>query len=519
MNILNHKGIHRFDGHTPEESIAAYISAGGSSAARRRQLTGWLPRQHVLYRGRSANEVVRIRGFLLQSFSQTGLPEKALPFVLEELESGRNAYLVAAAAIALRGLPAPRPALTSYLLKGIENIKSIDDAISFASYRPEWPLKEYTTALAELLKTLAWMGESAKSALPALKALLQDTPLGDRPRRCLRQAIEEIEKEREYPDESCCRELFPVSYLKRRRPGREIKRELPAIGLEDQDGQTVTYHSFFSGKPSVVVFFYTRCDNFNKCSLTMTRLGRLQKALEEAGLKGAVKTAAITYDPIFDRPFRLRSYATARGVTTDEDNRVFRAPSGTPVLLEYFGSEVNYIASVVNQHATELFVLDEKGAIRKSLVHLQWEIPAVIAELRGMVEGRRKTANWMGNFFSPLLSWLVVIFPKCPVCWATYLSFLGITNMYVLKWTYWLLPLFVGLLIIHLWSLYKMGRVRNGYLPFFLSLSGIACIVLLGYWLKIRPASYAGLGLVLMGSFLSQLKNHRYRYGHPQNRE
>jgi hypothetical protein len=76
--------------------------------------------------------------------------------------------------------------------------------------------------------------------------------------------------------------------------------------------------------------------------------------------------------------------------------------------------------------------------------------------------------------------------------------------------------------------------VRNGYLPFFLSLSGIVCIVVFGLWLKVRPASYAGLGLVLTGSllnslpysrfnrlrlYLSRIKNHRYRYGHSQNRE
>ena len=43
--------------------------------------------------------------------------------------------------------------------------------------------------------------------------------------------------------------------------------------LEDQDGARVTFGEFFAGKPSVVAFFYTRCDNPNKCSLTITKLG------------------------------------------------------------------------------------------------------------------------------------------------------------------------------------------------------------------------------------------------------
>jgi protein SCO1/2 len=56
------------------------------------------------------------------------------------------------------------------------------------------------------------------------------------------------------------------------------------VELEDQDGARVKFGEFFTGKPSVVAFFYTRCDNPNKCSLTITKLGRLQRRLAELGL-------------------------------------------------------------------------------------------------------------------------------------------------------------------------------------------------------------------------------------------
>ena len=57
-----------------------------------------LPERISLYAGRSANETIRMRGYILAAFEQVELPDAALPYVLEELESGRDAYLVAAAA-------------------------------------------------------------------------------------------------------------------------------------------------------------------------------------------------------------------------------------------------------------------------------------------------------------------------------------------------------------------------------------------------------------------------------------
>ena len=74
----------------------------------------------------------------------------------------------------------------------------------------------------------------------------------------------------------------------------------------------------------MVAFFYTRCDNPNKCSLTITKLGRLQRRLADLGLDGRIQTAAITYDPEFDLPARLRAYGENRGVVFSPSDRLFR---------------------------------------------------------------------------------------------------------------------------------------------------------------------------------------------------
>ncbi|WP_139125750.1 thioredoxin domain-containing protein [Arcticibacter eurypsychrophilus] len=50
------------------------------------------------------------------------------------------------------------------------------------------------------------------------------------------------------------------------------------VVLEDQNKERFRFNEFFKGTPSIVAFFYTRCNNPNKCSATITRLVQLRKA-------------------------------------------------------------------------------------------------------------------------------------------------------------------------------------------------------------------------------------------------
>jgi hypothetical protein len=121
------------------------------------------------------NPPSRMRGYLLAAFENAGLPEEALPYVFEELESGRDAYLVAAAAKALRGRDSRRADAVPFLLKAIENIKYADDAVSFDSYRPSWPPLGHTTALQEIAATITWLGSEAHRPCRHCGACCQNT--------------------------------------------------------------------------------------------------------------------------------------------------------------------------------------------------------------------------------------------------------------------------------------------------------------------------------------------------------
>src|SRR6266850_4582335 len=316
--MLRDDKIESLTKESPEDEIAAAVDCVKRYPVHRKRLLKYLPQQHPMYQGRSANEVIRIRGYLFESFAHTGLSESALPFVLEALETGRQAYLVAGAAISLRGLPTPRPEIVPYLLKAVSNMKFVDDAISFESYKPRWPLPSHSTALVEIFRTFQWMGAGAFESVVHLKELCRDVYISDRVRSEIRKTIAVIEHGNR---SGCCQWSVSRSIQHGASQTREkLTDDVAALLLEDQDARTITFGEYFVGRPAVVVFFYTRCDNPNKCSLTITRLGQLQKELAAAGLGGAIKIAAITYDPTYDRPFRLESYCQSRGMLLNDEN-------------------------------------------------------------------------------------------------------------------------------------------------------------------------------------------------------
>jgi protein SCO1 len=327
------------DDSTREEAIAAAIDAR-RTPERVRELIALLPESVPMYAGRSSAEVTRLRGYLFAAFADTGLPREGLPYVLEALESGHEPYEVAGAAIALRGFDGPVDEVMPYLERAQRNMTGADSIVSFEAYDPRWPYAQPTTATAELLRTIAEFGADGREALHA-----------------------------------CC---HAPPLLEQTEPVVVVPRD---VTLEDQHGRSETFEGFFCGTPSLIAFFYTRCNSPYKCSLTVTKLGRLQALLEERGLTGSLRLGAITYDPDFDIPKRLATYGTDRNVEFGNDVRFFRTTSrsGFEGLAHYFQLGVGYGPSTVNRHRIELHLLDARGEIAESITRVQWRPEAVLA--------------------------------------------------------------------------------------------------------------------------------------------
>jgi len=99
---------------------------------------------------------------------------------------------------------------------------------------------------------------------------------------------------------------------------------------------------------------------------------------------------------------------------------------------------------------------------------------------------------------SVMLSVLLAFFPKCPMCWAVYMSLLGSFSLSGLAYPAWLLPVLLSLMALHLALLFRKGR-KEGYLPFLLSLAGTS-LMLCGRFFFPRDGWMLLLGLAIVVS-------------------
>ena len=113
-----------------------------------------------------------MRAYAMAACHDIGLPDQAVPYVVEILKIFFHPNLVAAAARAVRGMAAPDARLADYLIRSIYNIWQNDQPVSFEAYDVKWPLTGFSTALLEVLDTLAWLGASAHHVIPELETLL-----------------------------------------------------------------------------------------------------------------------------------------------------------------------------------------------------------------------------------------------------------------------------------------------------------------------------------------------------------
>lgn len=362
---------------SPDDEIADLVSLVRSNPSRREELVGLLAENAVVHVGQGAADTARLRAWALAAFAEVGLPDAALPYVIEELESGDEPILVAAAAKAVGGLRPPDPALAGPLVRALWNIAGRDDTVSFAALRPTWPAPDPTTPLLEILAALRDLGPGAGVRSELVEFLRADgTLLSPTVRASLERTIATAAA---LPVPHCCGGGRVLAGDDGRRAS-----SLPVprgVEVEDQDGGRLVLADFVALAPTVLAFFYTRCGNPRKCSLTVTSLAELCRELARPGRLGPVQVAAITYDPGYDVPARLLRYGRDRGLPFGPAVRMFRATAGHDLLREHFALRVGYTASVVNRHSIELFLLDSAGQVRRTWTRRRWVPADVLADL------------------------------------------------------------------------------------------------------------------------------------------
>jgi len=497
-----------------EDEFASLITDLAERPAERHQLIELLHEDHPIYDQRGAATIVRMRGWILHTLSKDQIKDDELIFVLEELDTGIDPYLVAAAAKALRSYPNPKRTFAPFVVHALANIRYRDEPVSFSEYGG---YGDETTILQELLATLEWLGESARSVLPELQALVsQPAGLSKKLLNRIEKIVRSLEPVND-STESCCLRLS--DRFRWEPSSRKSCTEIESVLFEDQNHELTTFAEFFKGQPSIVVFFYTRCDNPLKCSLTITKLGRIQRILVQNGFASRVNTAAITYDPEFDSPERIRGYGENRGLLPGPRHRLLRARDGIDSVRKHFKLGVNFIESLVNRHRIEVYILDAQGQVASSFQRIHWDEQEVVNAAIELLDeskqvqdpnskiGHRKSA--FGNTFGLLASIGFAFFPKCPICWAAYLSMFGIAGLGQIPYSPWLQPLLATVMLINLGSVWLRARATERMISFYLASAGAIAIISSKFSESLKATALLGIVLTLAGSMLSTFSGRR----------
>jgi protein SCO1 len=525
-------------GALEESSFPSLVDALADDPAGRGRLTELLREDHPVYDGRGAAAVVRMRGWVVLALARVGAAEPALLFILEELDTGTDGYLVAAAARALRSCPTPQRVFAPFVTRAIANVRFRNDPVSLENYGAYAVSSGATTPVGELLATLAWLGPQARDVRGEVEALrTQPTALPAKFRADVDRAADAIGRAdaiegaaanpgvgKSHP--ACC--AMPAglgSLFSWARDSRRGCEPVESTVLEDHDGKLTTFGECFRGHPSIVAFFYTRCDNPLKCSLTVTKLARVRQRLEAHGLADRIHTAAISYDPVFDSPPRLRGYGTNRGMRLGPSHRLLRAPAGIEPLRRHFKLGVNFVESLVNRHRIELYVLDFRGRVAATFERIHWDEDQVVTCAIGVLGeegnaigrpvespttvpesvGPPSRGGRIAPACAALASVGVAFFPKCPVCWAAYLSVFGVAGVQKIPYSPWLLPALAAVMLVNLASVWVRGRSTGRMSGFYLVGAGAAVILLSRVVPGWSAAAAWGVALTALGSLSSAL--------------
>ena len=171
--------------------VGAYLEAlravGPGAVEAADQIVHLLTERSALYRNRSKYEVEQLRAFMLVTLSEVGIPDAALPFILDALANSDVAAaaghaagvtsdtlrIYAAGAIAAGALGARAADAAPFLLRALRP-EFRDYPLTFESYLANIPKSGvYTSARIEAIRALGKIGPAAKTATSLLTELAQ----------------------------------------------------------------------------------------------------------------------------------------------------------------------------------------------------------------------------------------------------------------------------------------------------------------------------------------------------------
>lgn len=177
-----------------------------------------------------------------------------------------------------------------------------------------------------------------------------------------------------------------VPYASRWLPPSERAICLPThFRVTDQHGAAYTLDEF-KGRPLALSFFYTSCQNPNKCLRVAHQMEALRNKLDGLEMGKQVRLALFSYEPEVDTPERLNQYAESNGLHPGEQLFLLRIdPQLRDELLDRLQVAVNFNVGRVNLHGIQLFLLDSQARLARTYDTLLWDNQTVLDDFKRLL--------------------------------------------------------------------------------------------------------------------------------------
>lgn len=297
----------------------------------------WLVENSPIYRGKSFNDVLQFRAYLIYSLSFFAKNEKVLKYLNYELTFSDNLNVIGAA---------------------IYTARFYDDRSLYSLIRPfaEDNFKNVKVNFTDFEIGLVYNSTIQEEAVATLNTT--------------RELGEVIDVKN---TSSCCSSESNLNIKEKLILIKKKNRIAKPLNVDffDQNNTKCSFSDFI-GKPFLITFFYTSCTNQNKCANSIAKLKEFQEKFERK--KNKIGIYALTYDPFVDKADVLKKYGEAFNFNFSSTSK-FLLPASEGESLStniFFNTTVNYGNGIINQHGTQLFIFDKKGKIAFKFENELW---------------------------------------------------------------------------------------------------------------------------------------------------
>lgn len=354
------------------------------------RLARFLPHQHPIYQDRDRWQVIRLRAYLIATLTDLGFPDSGLPLLADSLifvDERMAAVEVGSAVRAAGTLGEKGRQFLPHMLRML-GLQFAEEEFSLSRHDVNFPPQEATTVQLEVIRAAERIGRASDGELFATLRAIADSPTGSplEPRviAAARRALRQVEQRTSEtaPSEPTRSAAGPASGATPwRAPAERPKIELLDVRITDHNGTDRILGDLID-RPVLLVFFYTRCQNAGKCSISVSRLAYLQRELHKAGIDRSMRFLAITFEPAHDTPQRLKRFVQDRGLLLGENaltGRIHEADH--EAFIRDLDIPVSYSAGWVNTHGVEAVLLDAEGRLARKYAANGWTFDRIVQDL------------------------------------------------------------------------------------------------------------------------------------------